>query len=163
MFSKLNSTKYPPSKKPLMIYDGKCGFCKYWVIKWKKISGLGVDYKPYQEVADDFKDIEKKHFQEAVRFITTDGKIYNGPGAAYVTYFNQNKVKYLHELYQKNSWFTKISDVGYQWVADNRGFMSKVSVRLFGKNPANPKPYWKYYVIGILLFILSVYLLLTNI
>lgn len=158
MFTKLKSTQFPPSTKPLMVYDGNCGFCKYWVIKWKKISGLEVDYKPYQEVATQFKDLKVDHFKEAVRLINTDGSINNGPDAAYITYYNKGKATFLHKWYQEKKWFRGLSDLVYQWVADNRSFMSKVSIKLFGKNPANPKPYWKYY----LLLLIAVFTLLIS-
>ncbi|MFT5668720.1 MAG: putative DCC family thiol-disulfide oxidoreductase YuxK [Vicingaceae bacterium] len=160
MFSKLNQTLYPPKQKPLMVFDGNCGFCKYWVIRWKKISGLGVDYKPYQEVAVNFKDIEEEHFKEAVRYIDLDGTIYNGPDAAYITYYNKNQVKFLHQWYVSKPVFKVLSDVAYQFVADNRNTMSKITIRLFGKNPANPKPYWKYYLLGLMLIITSLTILL---
>ena len=155
MFSKIHHTSFPPKTKPLMVYDGKCGFCKYWVIRWKKISGLEVDYKPYQEVSQQFQDIEEKHFKEAVRYISTDGAVFNGPDAAYFTYYSKNKLKFMHEWYINKVWFRKLSDVAYQFVADNRNTMSKITVKLFGKNPAHPKPYWKYYLIGLIVAMIS--------
>ena len=159
MFTKIQSTAFPPKERPLMVYDGKCGFCKYWVIRWKKISGLSVDYKPYQEVAVNFKDIPEHYFAEAVRFIEIDGKVFNGPDAAYITYFRKGKVTYLHKWYSNNSWFQKLSDFAYQFVADNRNMMSKITIWLFGKNPANPKPYWKYYLLSIIAIILTAIIL----
>ena len=138
-----------------MVFDGNCGFCKYWVIRWKKISGLGVDYKPYQEVAEYFKDISEHHFKQAVRYIDTEGVVFNGPDAAYITYFNKNKLKFLHQWYNDKPWFRKFSDNAYQFVADHRNTMSKITIRLFGKNPANPKPYWAYYMIGLIVIVFS--------
>ena len=160
MFTKLQKTAFPPNPKPLMVFDGNCGFCKYWVIRWKKISGLGVDYKSYQEVAPQFEDIPEYHFKQAVRYIDTEGKVFNGPDAAYITYFNKNKFKFLHQWYINKSWFTKFSDYAYQFVADNRNTMSKITIRLFGKNPANPKPYWKYYLIALIVIFISLIILL---
>lgn len=160
MFTKLQETLFPPPHKPLMVFDGNCGFCKYWVIRWKKISGLEVDYKPYQEVAANFKDVPEFHFKEAVRYISVDGTIFNGPDAAYITYYNKNQVKFLHRWYKEKPWFAKFSDVAYQFVADNRNTMSKITVRLFGKNPANPKPYWKYYLAGVIAVVVSLIVLL---
>ena len=78
MFSKIERTAYPPNEKPLMVFDGNCGFCKYWVIRWKKISGLEVDYRPYQEVAINFQDISENHLKEAVRYIDLDGNVFTG-------------------------------------------------------------------------------------
>lgn len=162
MFVKLAKTQFPPISKPHMVFDGNCGFCKYWVIRWKKVSGLGVEYKPYQEVAAHFKDIDEVHFKEAVRYIDIDGTIYNGPDAAYITYFNKNKVMFLHNWYVSKTWFQKLSDTAYQFVADNRNLMSKITLKMFGKNPANPKPYWVYYLVGLVAVVSLVTLYLAN-
>jgi predicted DCC family thiol-disulfide oxidoreductase YuxK len=37
--------------RPLLIYDGDCGFCNYWVRYWQKLTGDRVAYAPYQEIA----------------------------------------------------------------------------------------------------------------
>jgi len=160
MFHKLSSTQYPPKSKPLMVYDGNCGFCKYWILKWKRATGNAVEYKPYQEVATQFKDISTHHFQEAVRFIQTDGIIVNGPDAAYITYKDDMKFGFLHRWYRNKKWFTKLSDIAYQWIADNRTFMYKLSLRLYGKNPLKPKKYWLNYLLAIILFLISLIYLL---
>ncbi|MDA9312893.1 DUF393 domain-containing protein [Vicingaceae bacterium] len=160
MFSKIERTTYLPGERPLMVFDGNCGFCKYWVIRWKKISGLEVDYKPYQKVAKNFKDISEQHFKEAVRYIDLEGNVFTGPDAAYITYFNKNKVKFLHLWYIEKTWFRNLSDFAYQFIADHRDTMSKITIRLFGKNPANPKPYWKYYLLGLIVLIVSLSILM---
>lgn len=147
-----------------MVFDGTCGFCRYWIVKWMKVTKLSVDYRPFQEVAEDFKDIPIEHFRSAVRYIDLDGKITSGPDAAYITYYNQDRVSFLHRWYQEKKWFRRLSDVAYQWIADHRDFMSKVSIRLFGKNPANPKGYWKIYLaLFVILFFSLGYWLLTSI
>ena len=143
-----------------MVYDGKCGFCKYWVIRWKKISGSGVDYKPFQEVAKNFQDIPELYFSQAVRYIDLDGKVFNGPDAAYITYYNKGKVTFLHKWYSNEPWFRWLSDVAYQLVADNRNTMSKITLKLFGKNPANPKPYWIYYLLALIVVVINLVILM---
>ena len=155
MFSKLDRTAYPPKQKPMMVYDGNCGFCKYWVVKWMKITKLSVDYRSFQEVAERYKDIPTEYFRSAVRYIDVDGKIISGPDAAYVAYYTQNKVTFLHQWYVKGKWFMKLSDSAYQWIADHRSFMSKMSVILFGKDPNQPKAYWKIYFLAFVLIITS--------
>ncbi len=155
MFTKLEKTQHPPKGKPIMVFDGNCGFCRYWVVKWMRISKLAIEYRPYQEVAENFSDIPPIHFKEAVRFIDLDGSILSGPEAAYIAYVKANKLTYLHQWYRKGGWFMKLSDVAYMWVADHRNFLSTISIYLFGKNPANPKPYWKVYLLLLLLLLFS--------
>ena len=54
-------------RKPLLVYDGDCGFCRRWIDRWKILTGDKVDYAPFQEAAKRFHHIPKKKFQEAVR------------------------------------------------------------------------------------------------
>jgi hypothetical protein len=35
-----------PGSRPLLIYDGDCGFCFYWASYWQKLTGDRVDYRP---------------------------------------------------------------------------------------------------------------------
>ncbi|WP_394826955.1 lipase maturation factor family protein [Pendulispora albinea] len=37
--------------RPLVVYDGDCGFCKRWIARFRLRTGTAVDYLPYQEVA----------------------------------------------------------------------------------------------------------------
>lgn len=163
MFSHLDSTDFPPKNKPLMVYDGNCGFCKYWVIKWKLMSGDSIEYQPFQKVASSFKDINAKHFAEAVRFIDMDGKVYSGPGAAYYTYFIKGKVKFLYKAYKNKNWFRRLNDIVYQWVADNRDFVFRICIKMLGKNPRITQHLWVYYLIGLLVLISLISAGLANI
>ncbi len=151
MFTKLDKTQHPPKDKPLMAWDGNCGFCHYWVIRWKIITGDNVRFQPFQEVYQDFPDIDLKYFRQAIRMIDTDGKIYTGPAAAFRSfqYGNGNKWKWVMPLYNKIGIFRWASDRFYNWISKHRPFMYKVTVFFFGKNPAKPKPYWVYYSAGL--------------
>jgi lipase maturation factor 1 len=46
-----------PPDKPLLLYDGECGFCKLWIARWKTATGGLVDYAPSQEAAERFPEI----------------------------------------------------------------------------------------------------------
>ena len=45
--------------RPLLIYDGDCGFCNYWVRYWQKLTGDRVAYAPYQETAAQYPEDDK--------------------------------------------------------------------------------------------------------
>lgn len=148
MFEKLEKTKYPPKDKSMMVWDGDCGFCKYWIIRWQKVTGTRIEYVPYQQVHELFKDIDVKHFKLAVRLIEPNGKIYNGPEAAYRAYQYGEEKEYLLLMYRKFDWFRDLSDRGYDWIAHNRSLMMKITHKALGKDPYNIKPYWLMYLIG---------------
>ena len=117
------------------------------------MTGDSIRYETYQDVADDFPDIRLEDFREAARFIEMNGKIYSGPAAAYRSFKYGPGWQWLWPLYQNNSLFRWVSDRGYQWISEHRELMYKLSVRLFGKNPAKPKNYWMVYLLAILAII----------
>lgn len=145
-FKQLPPTQYPPAQKPLMVWDGECGFCAYWVSRWNMQTNGKVDFKPYQEAAENFPDIEKQHFKEASRLIDTDGKVYSGPHSAYKSLHYAGKFTILNSWYEKDGLFTRVSDALYYWVVNHRNFMYKLTKALWGSNPAEQRPFWFIYL-----------------
>lgn len=155
MFGKINKTKFPPQDKPVLIWDGNCGFCKYWVTRWKRMTGDSLNYRTFQEASQDFPDIPLKEFKKASRIIEFDGSVYSGPDSAYRSYDYGDKSYPWHSWYSTYPVFTWLSDHGYNWIAKHRSFMFKVTHAFFGKNPLSLKPYWLLYLI---LIVAAVYL-----
>lgn len=149
MFNPIHKTQFPP-QKPLFVWDGKCGFCKYWIMVWKR-NTQGLEYETYQEVAENFPDIPVKEFQKASRLIEIDGKVFSGPDSAYRTfwYFKKPKEKW-HRWYHQNRLFQKFSDKVYLTISKNRPFLMKVTIAFWGKNPFKRKPYWLIWLLGLL-------------
>lgn len=154
MFSKLPPTKYPPSQ-PQLVWDGKCGFCKYWVLYWKKNASSRVEFVTYQEAAGNYQDVPLEEFKKASRFIETDGCIYSGPDSAFRTllYFKKSNSLF-HNWYHRYRWFSWVSDTGYHFIATHRPFMFRLTHLLFGKNPTHLQPYWAIYLFFLVLFVL---------
>jgi len=40
----------PPADRPVLVFDGDCGFCRFWIERWRGATGGKVDYEPYQKV-----------------------------------------------------------------------------------------------------------------
>lgn len=157
MFSKIKETQYPPSKLPLLIWDGECGFCKYWITNWTQKTKNRIDFKPYQEAAKNFPDIPLKEFKKASRLIETDGSIYSGPNSAFRSFiYFDNKNKFWYNLYSRNKLFAFLSDAGYNFIAKHRNLMFKLTKIFFGTNPKSLKPYW---LLGLVLMVLLIYFL----
>lgn len=155
MFEKVEATAYPPKERPLLIWDGQCGFCAYWVGRLAKITGQKVDYEPFQDMADDFPDIDSRLFAQAVRYIEPSGKIYSGPRAAYRILKVAGKWKFLDKWYVRSGFFRWISDHGYQFISKYRPFFFKLTRAFFGANPQNVRPFWAVYLC-IILYILYI-------
>lgn len=151
MFKKIEKTSYPPTAN-IMVWDGKCGFCKFWKTRWeKKTEGILI-FKTYQEYAENFPDIPLKEFKKASRLIETDGSVYSGPDSAYRSLWHAGNKKG-HELYVEHGWFRWLSDHAYNHIAKNRHFYFKITKLLFGKEPLNLKPYWLLYLFAIILIL----------
>src|SRR5690606_26091739 len=105
MFSKIEKTAFPPNEKPMMVWDGECGFCKYWITRWKSKTDDRIEYQTFQQVAENYKDIPLKEFKKASRFIETDGYVFSGPDSAYksFTYFGKEDSRW-HRWYAKYKW-----------------------------------------------------------
>lgn len=146
MFSKISHTSFPPPSKPLMIWDGECGFCHYWIIRWWIMSGDVIEYQKYQLAYKRVHDISIEQYKEAVRLILPNGAVHSGPDAAYKAFELAGKYPFLTKWYSKGGWFMQLSDWGYQRVADHRYQLFRLTKRLFGKNPRVPKNHWVNYL-----------------
>lgn len=147
MFAKILKTQNTP-KQPLFIWDGECGFCKYWIIVWKSKT-VDLTYATFQEVAEEFPEIPLKEFKKASRLIEPDGSVFSGPDSAYRTlWYYKKPQKYLHRWYQQSGLFRWLSDHGYNSIAKNRPIMMKLTLAFWGKNPLKRKPFWLLWLVA---------------
>ena len=89
-------------EKPIMLFDGDCGFCRYWIERWRRKTGCAVDYEPYQEKVAEFPEIPLRRFEEAVQLIMPDGKVYSAAEAVFQTLGVSEKCRWFLRLYEKN-------------------------------------------------------------
>jgi predicted DCC family thiol-disulfide oxidoreductase YuxK len=64
-----------PPPKPLLVFDGDCGFCRRWIARWKRATGEAVDYQPFQDdaVTRQYPEIPRADFEHSVHLILPDG------------------------------------------------------------------------------------------
>jgi predicted DCC family thiol-disulfide oxidoreductase YuxK len=132
-------TDQPPIQaKPLLIYDGDCGFCQYWVNYWNKLTGDAVDYKPYQEVAEDFPNIPIEDFQKAVQYVAPDGTVSSAAKASFLTLSHAKGRRWLLGLYRYLPGFSFIAEKSYALVASHRSFFYAICLFFWGKELETP-------------------------
>jgi hypothetical protein len=110
------------SSKPLLIYDGKCGFCKIWLDYGRKLTGDRVEYAPSQEVGEQCPQIPKKDFSDAVQLVRPDGSVASGARAVFETLGHEAFYKALAPTWE----------LGYRVVARHRDFFYHLTKRTFG-------------------------------
>jgi predicted DCC family thiol-disulfide oxidoreductase YuxK len=115
------------NKKPLLIYDGECGFCSIWISRWQAITGNSIDYATYQEVASNYPQISKSQFQNSIQLIESDHKFFSGAEAIFKTLAYSPERRWLLKLYESIPGFAFIAELGYRIIARNRHAFSKLS------------------------------------
>jgi hypothetical protein len=118
--------------KPLLIYDGKCGFCRIWIDYWKKLTGDEVDYAASQDVADQFPRISSQQFAEAVQLVRPDGSYVSGARAVFETLGRE-------KAYESSRTFRFLSEGAYRFIASHRNLFYQLTRFTFGKQIETPR------------------------
>ena len=120
-------------KPSILIYDGACGICREWVDYWRCISGPGVKYQPYQEVAEDHPDISQQEFEAAVQLVAADGSRYRGARACLELYRNKALYVLFIRLYKYLPGFALISESCYNFLSRHRGLLAFFTHLFWGR------------------------------
>lgn len=112
-------------KKPLMIFDGDCNFCRYFIGLWRRATGTQVDYAASQDVGDDFPEIPKDRFDGSIQLVVPEGKVYEGAEAVFRALGYSRSWRWLLWVYQKAPGAAPAAEWGYRWVADHRQGLSR--------------------------------------
>jgi predicted DCC family thiol-disulfide oxidoreductase YuxK len=118
-----------PPARPLLIYDGDCGFCLRWVARWQRITGERLDYLPFQDagVAARFQEIPLAQFEKAVHLIEPDGSVYRGAAAALRARGMNPDHRFLLRLYERVPGFAPVAEAAYRLLAGNRRRISRLT------------------------------------
>ena len=128
-----------PAPKPLLVYDGDCGFCGYWARYWKALTGEAVDYRPYQDVAAQYPTIPLGDFQRAVQYIAPDGNHASAAKASFLT-LSHARVKGLWlALYRNLPGFAPLSEWAYAFIAARRSAFYRISLFFWGSDFGPPR------------------------
>lgn len=119
---------HPQSSKPLLVYDNDCDFCRYWIAQWQHVTGNGVDYAPYQEVASQFPEIPISAFESSVQLVLVNGTVLSGAEAV-LRALNSGLLLW---CYYHLPGFAKVSETVYRLIAEHRPFFSAMTRWLWG-------------------------------
>ncbi|MBI3313456.1 MAG: lipase maturation factor family protein [Candidatus Omnitrophica bacterium] len=125
-------------KKPLLIYDGDCGFCRRWIDRWHALTGDRIDYEPYQKVTGNYSQIPLTSFQKSVQLIDQDDNVFSGAHAVFRTLWLAGRYPWLLWLHQKFPFFKSISEWFYAFVANHRPLFSRLTKIAWGDAISSP-------------------------
>jgi predicted DCC family thiol-disulfide oxidoreductase YuxK len=110
----------------LLIFDGRCGFCRIWIEYFRQVTGDRVSYAASQDVASQYPQIPPEAFSQAVQLVRADGAVASGARAVF-------------EALDKAWIYTSVPGAAsalewaYRVVARNRGFFYWATRLTFGR------------------------------
>jgi len=125
-------------RKPVFIYDGDCGFCRLWIARWSPLTQEEVDYRPSQEVGENYPQISPEYFESSVYFVDSEGSFCSGAQAVFKALSYAPNGKWLLRAYEKVPGFAPISEWGYRQVAGNRKIFSALTQWIWGGSLETP-------------------------
>lgn len=116
--------------RPLLVYDGDCGFCRYWVDKLKFYTGNRIKYVSYQSFKNDFHGVTQEDFARSIKLFVHIGsrmRVYSAAEAAFKALSYSRDLRFLHHLYKILPGFATVSELLYKLVSKNRKSFSEIS------------------------------------
>ena len=117
-------------RRPLLVFDGDCGFCRLWIERWRRATGDKVDYEPYQTAAARRKEIPRESFAEAIHFFER-GRTSRAAEAALRALSYAPGFAWLPRVYAVPG-VAAVSEAVYRFVAARRPLFSRLTRLLWG-------------------------------
>ncbi len=128
----------PPGGKPLLVFDGDCGFCRHWIERWRRATGDKVEYAPYQQVAAWFPEIPEERFRASVQLIDPDGRVTQGAEAVFRSLAHARGGGIFLAAYRFVPGVKPVTELAYRIVARNRRLFSMLTRWVWGPSPDPP-------------------------
>ncbi len=130
-----------PPEKPVMIFDGDCGFCRFWIERWRRWTQAQVEFVPYQDasVAERFPEVSVAACEKAVHLVERDGRVFRGAEAVFQSLAGVFLLAWLIRIYRAIPLFARLSETAYRFVASHRQLFSRINRWLWGARPELPR------------------------
>ena len=128
-----------PAPNPLLLYDGDCAFCVYWVRYWQRLTGSRIEYHPYQELVDQIDGLSVEECRRAVQLIMPDGRRWSGARASFEVLRHGGSGVYA-AAYAHSDRFARKAERMYAFVAGQRA-RAFVAARLLWGSERHPARY----------------------
>jgi len=110
----------PPPGRPVLLFDGECGFCRLWVERWRAAAGSRLDLETSQSAGPRFPEISRAEFDRAVQLIEPGGDIYSGAEAILRARAVAIRRSWLLAAYERMPGFAPAAEAIYRIVAGHR-------------------------------------------
>ncbi len=124
--------------KPVLIFDGDCTFCRYWVARWKHATGDRIEYASSQEAGDRYPQIPPEKFDESIQLVERDGSVYQGAEAVFRALAHGPGWRWPLGLYRKFPAAAAVTEWAYRLVARHRTAFGWISRWIWEKEFVPP-------------------------
>lgn len=123
----------PP--RSLVIFDGHCNFCRFWVERCRQIGGEPMDFIESQNVGAAYPEIPQAVFDRAVVFIEKDGTVLEAGDAMMRIMRTSPRWGWLAALIMAIAPLRALMRWSYRRVASNREAFSALTRWSWGPDP----------------------------
>lgn len=121
-------------QKPVLLFDGDCGFCRRWAESWRILAEGRAEVEPYQSRAHDFPEIPAEEFKKSVYFFEPV-RTSRAAEAVFRLLAYSSGNRFGLWCYEKVPGFRFVSEKIYSFVAGRRAFFSKLTNLFWGSDP----------------------------
>jgi predicted DCC family thiol-disulfide oxidoreductase YuxK len=121
-----------PLERPLVLFDGRCGFCKIWVEYARRVTQGAADYAPAAERAREFPSIPDEAYARSVQLLLPGGERLEGARAAFTLLALAPGKGCLLRLYESVPGFAPAAESAYRVIAAHRNLFAWLTRVAFG-------------------------------
>lgn len=122
-----------PAVIPLVIYDGRCGFCRIWIEYSKALTAGRVAYAPSQDVGSQYPQIPARNFGESVQLVMPDAQVLSGARAVFTALAYAPGRSWMLWAYEHVPGFAPVTEAAYRFIAGHRTLFYHLTRFSFGK------------------------------
>ena len=120
--------------KPVLIYDGDCGFCRRQVARWQTVTGDRVEYVPSPEAR--FDNVPRERLEAAVVLVMPGGEVLDGAEAVFRALACAPGRGARLWAYRRLPGFAPAAEWVYRLIARHRRAASRLDRLVSGTDPA---------------------------
>lgn len=127
-------------KQAVLVFDGDCGICAWWVRYWQRLTGDQVRYGSYQQIGAEFPEIAERDFAGAIHLLQAPGTSQprSGAHAAFTILALGRRWFPFLWLYRFLPGFAALSEWTYATIAAHRPAFARLTWLLWGRAELQP-------------------------
>ncbi len=116
--------------RPVLVFDGDCGFCRLWIERWRHATGEKVSYEPYQAAASHYPEVPRENFTQAIHLFEP-GRTSRAAEAALRALAYAPGLSWLPRFYAVPG-AALAAEAAYRFIAARRPLFSRLTRLLWG-------------------------------